>query len=313
MMSPKYIFVLIALVQCNAPLADENNITKTDQFLLQSGCDAFPNKLDLCEPYRCGYVDKYTGENLTKEIVGLKNGKCQASETVAKIGKIDCNYSKSYRKGVAQYLRDLDKIFGEKQVNPSIYSVDGKKTTNPIMDSAFNGVCGLSPDNPHNKALKNRVDFKIEWGEFSNTKDIWRMDIKITNNQKKMVIVDVNGAGKGSNWVFGSEFRLDEGESKTLLLEFDPYFNGRLALDIRKIEIAVYDCNKLSKIVEDKLCRKSYGFNGILSPWQVLEKEDKSGGPIKATSIHTKYFDYDSLVSAPFETSEREFNNIEQR
>ena len=181
------------------------------------------------------------------------------------------------------------------------------------MDSAFNGVCGLSPDNPLYIAQKNRVDFGIEWGEFTNTKDTWTIDIKITNNQKKMVILDVSGAGKALKWIFGDQVRLDEGESETLQFKFDHYFNGRVALDIRKIEIAVYDCNKLSKTVEDELCRKSYGLHGILTPWQVLEKKAESGNPIKATSIYTKYFDYYNLVSAPFETGEREFNNLERR
>ena len=49
-----------------------------------SGCDAFPDKLDACEPFSCEFEHPFTGEMMEKELIGLVNGKCQYTEEMPK-------------------------------------------------------------------------------------------------------------------------------------------------------------------------------------------------------------------------------------
>ena len=116
-------------------------------------CDAFPNKLDLCESFSCKFKHPFTGEITEKKIIGLVNGKCKYIEEMPNNGKMDCEYSESLRKAVAQYHRDLaiaesagtsvkaDKGNGDIKIT---YTIDGKEVENPFQEAIAIGQCVIS-------------------------------------------------------------------------------------------------------------------------------------------------------------------------
>ena len=118
-----------------------------------SGCDAFPNKLDACESFSCEFEHPFTGEMMEKKIVGLVNGKCQYTEEMPNNGRMDCGYSESLRKAVAQYHRDIaaaesagtqakiDIVSGEVETK---YTIDGKEVENPLQEAMDTGACTIS-------------------------------------------------------------------------------------------------------------------------------------------------------------------------
>ena len=114
------------------------------------GCDAFPNKLDLCESFSCKFEHPFTSEIMEKKIVGSVNDKCQYTEEMPNNGRMDCEYSESLRKAVAQYYRDLAiaESFGT-SVNADLgsgdvkttYTIDGKEVENPLQEAMVSGQC----------------------------------------------------------------------------------------------------------------------------------------------------------------------------
>lgn len=118
-----------------------------------SGCDAFPNKLDACEPFSCEFEHPFTGEMMEKKITGLSNGKCKYTEEMPNNGRMDCEYSESLRKAVAQYHRDLataesagtsvkaDLGNGETETT---YTIDGQEVENPLQEAMDSGACTIS-------------------------------------------------------------------------------------------------------------------------------------------------------------------------
>jgi hypothetical protein len=118
-----------------------------------SGCDAFPDKLDACEQFSCEFEHPFTGEMMGKEVIGLVDSKCQYTEEMPNNGRMDCEYSESLRKAVAQYHRDLvaaesagtsvkaDLGSGETETT---YTIDGQEVENPLQEAMNSGACTIS-------------------------------------------------------------------------------------------------------------------------------------------------------------------------
>lgn len=118
-----------------------------------SGCGAFPDKLDACEPFSCEFQHPFTGEMMEKEVIGLVNGKCQYTEEMPNNGRMDCEYTESMRKAAAQYYRD---VAAAESVGTSVnadlgsgdvettYTIDGKEVENPLQEAMTNGQCTIS-------------------------------------------------------------------------------------------------------------------------------------------------------------------------
>ncbi len=284
-----------------------------------SDCDVFPDKLDACEPFICNFEHPFTSELMKKEIIGLKDGKCQYTEEMPNNGRMDCEYTESLRKAIAQYYKDLANSessgtsvkfdSGSADVE-TIYTIDGKEVKNPLQEAINNGQCIISGyDNPSSNL---NGDLIIEWGEFIKTKDWrdedkWEMDINIINNRNKMVILDLRAIGKERNWSWGSSDVLDSGESKTFYFDINLYSFDDIAFDKKKIDILAYECDKLSESDEEELCVSAWGFDGKLSPWQILKNNEDAGTPISPTTSYTKYFDYNNLELPPLEISAEEY------
>lgn len=155
-------------------------------------------------------------------------------------------------------------------------------------------------------------DLEVKWGTFTKgtdhrDRDFWEMAIEVKNNQEEMVILNLNGEGKERNWYVGNEGMVESGRSGKIDFKIMHYFFDEEAFDKKKITLDIYECSKLPESIEEKLCISEYGFDGILPPWQVIREKEEAGTPISPTSVHTKYFDFNSLEVPPAEISEEEY------
>jgi len=115
--------------------------------------DTFPDKLNSCTKYKTNFIHPFTGETLEKEILGLINGKCDYIEQIPNGGKMECKYTESERKAVAQYYRDvavaesvgtsLNADLGSGK-QKTTYTINGKVVENPLQEALDNGVCVIS-------------------------------------------------------------------------------------------------------------------------------------------------------------------------
>ncbi len=119
-----------------------------------SSCEAFPDKLDSCEPFSCEFKHPFAkGELMERKVVGLINGKCQYTEEMPNNGRMDCEYSEDQRKVIAQHYRDTavaesagvsittDPETGEIK---KTYTIDGKEVENPLQEALDTGICVIS-------------------------------------------------------------------------------------------------------------------------------------------------------------------------
>ncbi len=103
-----------------------------------SGCSELPDKLIECEPFSCEFEHIMTGEMMTREIVGLVDGKCHYTESMPNDGTMDCEYSESIRKTIAQYYSDLE------TGSESTYTIDGEEVEDPLQEVMNRGDCTIS-------------------------------------------------------------------------------------------------------------------------------------------------------------------------
>lgn len=134
-----------------APEQIEDQDTEPIEIELDENCDAFPDNLDSCTRYKCEFLHIFTGEPMVKEIFGIVDGKCNYVEEMPNNGKMECNYSESMRKAVAQYYRDVaaaESVGTEIQVGEeetkTTYTIDGIEVENPLQEAIDNGQCVIS-------------------------------------------------------------------------------------------------------------------------------------------------------------------------
>lgn len=112
----------------------------------------FADKLSTCLAYKTTFRHLLTGETLEKEILGVVNGKCGYIEQMPNGGKMECKYTESQRKAVAQYYKDVAAAgsFGtslnssESGGQQTTYTIDGKEVSNPLQEAMSNGTCVIS-------------------------------------------------------------------------------------------------------------------------------------------------------------------------
>lgn len=151
-----------------------------------NSCDVFPNKLDLCEPFSCKFEHPFTGEIMERKIIGLVNSKCQYTEEMPSNIRMDCEYSESLRKAVAQYYRDLaiaesvgtnvNADLGSGDVKMT-YTIDGKVVDNPLQEAITNGQCIISSyekpqvNDKENNTLNNKPTGQVTFDSIKFEKD----------------------------------------------------------------------------------------------------------------------------------------------
>lgn len=125
----------------------------TPQTQPQSPEIVFANKLSSCTPYKITFKHPLTGDMLEKEILGIVNGKCDYVEQMLNNGKMECKYTESERKVVAQYYKD---VASAESVGTSVnanlgsdeqkttYTIDGKVVDNPLQEFMNSGICVIT-------------------------------------------------------------------------------------------------------------------------------------------------------------------------
>lgn len=288
-----------------------------------SSSDEFVNNLSSCKAYKTNFIHPFTGETMDKEIFGIVDAKCKYIEQMPNGGQMECKYTESERIAVAKYYLDIAKASSsETEVSFSLnkgsvkntYTINGKIVENPLQEALNNGACVIYgyDDSSEKNGSNLNGKLEIEWGKFVIAKnrskdDVWKTDITITNNEDKMVVLEISGAGKTRNWSLGAEKFLKSGESWIYNLDFEHYSFNQTAYDKKDIKISAYECNKLSTDDAAGICLSTWGDNGKKSPRDFIKSKEDAGTPIRPTLISQKYFNFNSLTIPPLEISKEEF------
>jgi len=120
---------------------------------LSANCDAFPDMLSSCTKYKCEFIHPFTGEAMGREVLGIIDGECNYIEQMPNGGQMECKYTESFRKVIAQYYKDnLNAESSGFEINIDLgsdevvtkYTIDGKEVENPLQEATDNGFCTIS-------------------------------------------------------------------------------------------------------------------------------------------------------------------------
>src|SRR3989344_1097297 len=107
-------------------------------------CGSYPDKLDACESFSCKFTHILTGELMERKIIGIEGGKCHYTEQMPNNGLMDCKYSESFRKAIAQSYRDFIASGGNAETEVTMdesgktqtkYTIDGKEVESPLQEA----------------------------------------------------------------------------------------------------------------------------------------------------------------------------------
>lgn len=120
---------------------------------VQKAALTFEDHLSECSKYKTTFVHPFTKETMDKEILGIVAGKCDYVEQMPNGGKMECKYTESERKTLAQYYRD---VAAAESVGTSVnanlgsgeqkttYTINGKVVANPLQEAMNSGACVIS-------------------------------------------------------------------------------------------------------------------------------------------------------------------------
>ncbi|HKK62069.1 MAG TPA: hypothetical protein VJ951_05890 [Bacteroidales bacterium] len=105
-----------------------------------------PNNLRQCTAYFETFRHPFTGEELNREVLGLHtDGLCEYKEEMPNNGLMHCKYSEQTRAVMAQYYEDVVLSGpGSMGFKTKLYTIDGKRVTNPLDEVLNNGTCTIS-------------------------------------------------------------------------------------------------------------------------------------------------------------------------
>ena len=110
-------------------------------------------KLEKCEKFSCGFTHPFTNTKMTKQIVGLENGKCKTTEEMPNKGMMTCHFNERQRQEVAAYLKKTAKaetIETKTNINiaggkaKQVEKQDGTAVKNPLNEAMQDGACVVS-------------------------------------------------------------------------------------------------------------------------------------------------------------------------
>lgn len=120
-----------------------------------SDCGLLSKKLRSCEPFSYKSKSVLKNGNFQKEVVGLKDGGCNYYQDLPNNGSLECKYSESSRKAIANYHEDFPNVSsyglsaqaspnksGEQEINKT-YTLNGKEVKNPLQKSIEIGECEI--------------------------------------------------------------------------------------------------------------------------------------------------------------------------
>ena len=115
-------------------------------------CIGMASKLDSCSEFECSFTHPFDGQEHTRNILGMVDGKCKYLETMPNGGLMECNYAESMRKAVAQqyqlYEDNQDGSFGMdlsidlgSGETEATYTIDGVEVEDPLTVAMSDGTC----------------------------------------------------------------------------------------------------------------------------------------------------------------------------
>ncbi len=129
---------------------DKNTLAEMNKGILM-----LSENIEDCTPYEAEFNHPFTGEKLTRKIVGMVADECTYVEAMPKGGKMECNFPKSTLPSIAAFYQasaNADSI--EANVSTSIsdsgneskstYKINGKEVDNPLQESLDSGICIIS-------------------------------------------------------------------------------------------------------------------------------------------------------------------------
>lgn len=120
---------------------------------VDSNCDAFPDKLELCESYKCEFTHPITQELMQRQITGYQGDNCNYIEEMPNSGQMECNFPKDSLEEYARFYRDslsarthgvevnINFTSGETETK---YTINGVEVENPLQEAMINGQCMIS-------------------------------------------------------------------------------------------------------------------------------------------------------------------------
>ncbi len=135
---------------------------------LFSNCDYFSNNLSSCTPYSCKFEHPKTHEILEKKIVGIKDGKCNYTETLSDKKILNCHYDETSRKKVSDFYKKLIDAKFIAQTEPFEDKVNG--IDNPIKTMITDNICIIEENN---EILDKKCPEGKEYnGEYNNNNEL---------------------------------------------------------------------------------------------------------------------------------------------
>ena len=117
-------------------------------------CAEFPNMLENCETYTCEFTHILTGEMMTRSIFQNSDGTCGYIEEMPEGGKMECNYSLSMLKDMADFYRNTlntdvgfsTKVDTETKESITTYVINGIEYESALAKAINDGTCVISGD-----------------------------------------------------------------------------------------------------------------------------------------------------------------------
>ena len=117
---------------------------------IETTCQAFPDNLEMCKPFKCQFIHPFTGERMVREIVGEQNSDCVYIEEMPNTGEMKCIYAPDLRNATAKYYRNMATksvksiVKISKQQAETLNSVDQIEVENPLQAAIEKGQCVIS-------------------------------------------------------------------------------------------------------------------------------------------------------------------------
>ncbi len=160
---------------------------------------------------------------------------------------------------------------------------------------------------------ENKDDVDIEWGEYHkstyNMKDVWMVDINITNNNNTIIAYQVVATPDRGYDFITDVGKVAESSSDTAWDRIYHYYNGEAAkFGKYQLTLFIYDCEKLPKNIQDEICVMTH-----IDLSEIFEKHKEAGNPIQPTSEYIKYYDISSIDEPPSEIDKEEYLNLSRK
>ena len=125
------------------PVSDKQPTQTTENKATSRG-DGFSAKLAACSPSSTSFKHPFTGEDMTRTIKGMVDGKCEFVETMPNNGAMTCRLDTSQQANAAKYYETIENAH---QISGSLdgaTTVDGQPVENVLSTLMDQKACTIS-------------------------------------------------------------------------------------------------------------------------------------------------------------------------